>query len=994
MSSKQTTLEARRSRTLRLGGGWTGLISLASMAVFMGLQCPPAVQLAANAGADKSVTVGQVVTLVGIATGGRAPYSFVWAQTSGVAVDLNGALGATVAVTGLAPGSAVITLLVTDVTGETATDTVTVTVNAVPDPAAPVVAAAAGDDTLDIGQATSLTATITGGQAPFTVSWAQISGHSQALSASDSTVASVTGTAAGPAVFRVTVSDALGRGASATVSVTVSAAASDLAVTAAASPAVVLPSGGTLSATVTGGTVPYSFAWLQTGGGDAALLDNAAAQNTSVTFALAGTYTFTVTVTDAVGGTVTSDPVSIVVTGVIPLVFTLNTDLLVGTDGNDTFTAGLVGGANTLQAGDNGDGQGGDDVLNLFLAGPAAGFTLTDIETINVTGTAASAVNCTNVTGLTTINSNGTVGGALTFTALKAIPAVNIVNTDQDHTFVMAAAAVAGAADAATIGLSEVAGTPAITMAGVEAVTVNSGGSAANDVNLVLAALTSLTITGDQDLTLAATLPGTLATLNAGALTGSLTATIPDNADDAVSITTGSGDDTLTVPTANDDVTANLGAGNDVLDLPAGGANLTINAGEGDDVVNIGAGFDANDAVDGGAGTDEVAIISADAVAITGVGDPVNLTDVENLRLTTIIAGDVNLTLFPGVANLIADAGLDSTAQLTITVASGNTITLAADTAAGAAASHIITVTGLGLTDSINLVLDDADFAEDLDLAGIEVANLSATQDATTIADLEMIPSDPPGPAIGTSTLNISGDQNVTITSATVQTINAGTLTGDLNVTVTSVASITGGSGDDVITGSAADDVLVGGAGDDVLSGLAGEDDIAGGEGDDEIIGGGGNDLLAGGAGVDTFVFEATAAANGNDEILGFAEEDILDLTAIVAADAPAATVADTSTGNQVVADGEIYIVTDADGSIDTAAEVEALFGGGGLPFGAGVADMIIVVITQDTQASGSTRIWVVADANSDTVVDPGEVAQVAKLNNFNGAIGDDQIED
>jgi PKD repeat protein len=73
---------------------------------------------------------------------------------------------------------------------------------------------------------------------------------------------------------------------------------------------IIVPAFGTaqLEATVTGGVPPYAFLWTQTQG-PAATITTDTAQNTAVQFGGAGTYGFTVTVTDSIGTQATSLPV-------------------------------------------------------------------------------------------------------------------------------------------------------------------------------------------------------------------------------------------------------------------------------------------------------------------------------------------------------------------------------------------------------------------------------------------------------------------------------------------------------------------------------------------------------------------------------------------------------------------------------------------------------------------------------------------------------------
>jgi Ca2+-binding RTX toxin-like protein len=65
------------------------------------------------------------------------------------------------------------------------------------------------------------------------------------------------------------------------------------------------------------------------------------------------------------------------------------------------------------------------------------------------------------------------------------------------------------------------------------------------------------------------------------------------------------------------------------------------------------------------------------------------------------------------------------------------------------------------------------------------------------------------------------------------------------------------------------------------LWGGDGNDHLTGGAGDDTLRGGGGDDTLSGNGGTNTYVFEATGAANGSDTVLDFiAGSDKFDVTA------------------------------------------------------------------------------------------------------------------
>jgi len=80
------------------------------------------------------------------------------------------------------------------------------------------------------------------------------------------------------------------------------------------------------------------------------------------------------------------------------------------------------------------------------------------------------------------------------------------------------------------------------------------------------------------------------------------------------------------------------------------------------------------------------------------------------------------------------------------------------------------------------------------------------------------------------------------------------------------------GSGDDIIQGSTTT-LNIGGTtvtGISAVKGTTANDTITGSNSADTIYGGAGNDTISGGTGADIFVYEATAAANGNDTITDF----------------------------------------------------------------------------------------------------------------------------
>ena len=146
------------------------------------------------------------------------------------------------------------------------------------------------------------------------------------------------------------------------------------------------------------------------------------------------TDSFTYEVSDGNGGTDTAT-VTVTISGVAKT-FTLTTavdlgpspgDPFFGTDGNDTYNASIITNAlpnSTFGAGDNLNGSGGTDTLNLVISGPGSGpgtttngITLTSIERVSIRNTEVGPTNALDATlwsGVQTIISNQSVAGSIT----------------------------------------------------------------------------------------------------------------------------------------------------------------------------------------------------------------------------------------------------------------------------------------------------------------------------------------------------------------------------------------------------------------------------------------------------------------------------------------------------------------------------------------------------------------------------------------------------
>lgn len=274
-------------------------------------------------------------------TGGTAPYSYAWAKQSGGTITAGSPTAASTTFAGatmtVAEGArtAIFRCTVTDANGITGFCDVTVTLQRV---AAPTV-------TLDKSTLSSIdnttsetsgvvTATGAGGTAPYSYSWARVSGAANASTtgivvtsgSAAATTFSASSLAAGEsrsAVWRCTVTDANGFTGTADVTVTISRAAT---LTASVTPTSVSGSGSTASittsgqatASASGGSGPFSYSWTKVSGGTITAVSATASATTFRATGMANgesrTATFKCTITDNVGQTATTANVTITIT--------------------------------------------------------------------------------------------------------------------------------------------------------------------------------------------------------------------------------------------------------------------------------------------------------------------------------------------------------------------------------------------------------------------------------------------------------------------------------------------------------------------------------------------------------------------------------------------------------------------------------------------------------------------------------------------------------
>lgn len=584
--------------------------------------------------------------------------------------------------------------------------------------------------------------------------------------------------------------------------------------------------------------------------------------------------------------------------------FTLTTgvDIREGTAGNDTFnafidTAGTAD-RSTFTAQDTIDGGAGIDTLNIYTdvgnnvndVFPAFA-SVKNVEIVNVFNDNAAAAfgDASKFQGVQQLWQIGAAAAVTNLEAGSAAGFRDIAALAGDVTAKTGAASITVAVD--NIG----EGNTATSVVTKGANTINVAGSLAEDAGVFTldaraAATTATTLT--VNTAVATTLDTSnganagVTTVNAADSTGGVTYSA---AAAVVNVTTGTGDDDLTIA-ATTKASVTTGEGDDTV--TASGildAETVINLGAGDDRLVLQATPAAGATLTGGEGTDTLAMLKAGYAAITTAGWSggtaaedaaalAKITGFEALEFTDALADaeSFDISKIAGITSFVAGAGVNSTESATVTgVTSGSSVTLAGAVANNGTLVVEVKDAATGEADVLNLKLnkaiaDDADTTVDLNAvavtvtaADVETVNVEATgvRGAATEIDLNDYTLTLNNDEL--VTLNISGDNVLTFTAAgtmeDLATINASANTAGV-VIDTSAAALTQAI---TITGTAADDTIV----------LGANDVVNAGDGDDDIT-------LAnlaqvtGGAGEDTFVMTASANQVSYASILDFSTAD------------------------------------------------------------------------------------------------------------------------
>jgi hypothetical protein len=278
-----------------------------------------------------------------------------------------------------------------------------------------------------------------------------------------------------------------------------------------------------------------------------------------------------------------------------------------------------------------------------------------------------------------------------------------------------------------------------------------------------------------------------------------------------------------------------------ITNMQAAGTTISVSAGTtttlttGVDVVSGTANNDtfsgsdstlsSGDQLTGGEGTDSFNYSSAGTAAVSEAGFTSSSVEKYTLTSTTTGGTTINATGATGLTSIINSA---STTDLTVNSLKGLASVELTSVSAGDTTVQFIDSLLTGTADELTLTLNTNATTANAAIGTVTVGNTSNTGFETVNISTTTGASQLTNIVTGATTLNITGDQNLTVTGALAgaTTIAAGSFTGNLSVVADSAGTakdvaITGGSGDDTANftnGFEADDTFDGGAGTDTLT--------------------------------------------------------------------------------------------------------------------------------------------------------------------------------
>lgn len=304
-----------------------------------------------DAGVNQTITLPtNSVTLTGTASdpdGSIAGY--LWTKTSGPTCTIVSPASATTNITGLTAGTYIFNLKVVDNRGKSASDSITVIVNPVPN--TNPIAGTGANQTITL-PTNSVTVNGSSSTDPdgsiVSYLWTKISGPaSSTITSPTSAITTITGLTAGTYVFQLTVTDNLGATGSKSTTIIVNSALpvnQPPIANAGGNKTITLPTATvtlTGSATDADGTV-VSYAWTKLSGPSGGTIVSPSSATTVINSLVEGTYVFQLLVTDNLGSTDT-DTATVIVnpSNILPIV-NAGTDLIITVP---TSTVSLTGSA-------------------------------------------------------------------------------------------------------------------------------------------------------------------------------------------------------------------------------------------------------------------------------------------------------------------------------------------------------------------------------------------------------------------------------------------------------------------------------------------------------------------------------------------------------------------------------------------------------------------------------------------------------------------------
>ena len=474
----------------------------------------------------------------------------------------------------------------------------------------------------------------------------------------------------------------------------------------------------------------------------------------------------------------------------------------VGGAGNDTFFAT----DNSVNLGDNLAGGAGSDKLAIISAAATAfpAVKTVGIETYEIQALisgASLALNngTTDVTGINFVDglNNATASFGLSNLALGA--GIGILNSGNQVTASYVTTSTS-TTDAVTLTLNKSLSNAAFTTAGgIDQLNIVSNGTSNTLASLGDGSDTDLkkvTVTGAGNLTVTAALEAQVSSFDASAATGKISVK-------TTNVATGMDATVSSVDVTDVAIKGGLAADNINVSANAANNEVSVDAGAGDDTVTIAAltaysaasATNAGDSITGGEGEDTLVV--AGALNASDLSKAISGFEVIKITGDTLNSESETQAIDMSVNKLgiskfvVSGDGVD--AKLT-GLAAGSSVTLTSAT------NTVDATIGTDTTaDVLNVTLESS--SAGVTTASYETLNLVSAKSATDAATVTNTASSIS--ATDAKALNISGTQDLAITSAALKASADVTSTSSGNVTAafsTTLKSYTGGGGKDDVT--------------------------------------------------------------------------------------------------------------------------------------------------------------------------------------------------